>query len=172
MKLSGDSGSTLSASTFFALSCTMLVAGTDGTISLSRVADWTIAFGILNAFLAALSGKTSARSLRTIHQHSSGSVTACISSKPRSRQTTDKTHFVVFSIAIDSSRSVNCSRSRLSQCQHSRIYTMQGYSHRAGFRYWESPHPQEQLVFQIACHAFEFIRGSDVMDAIAELEDA
>lgn len=27
-------------------------------------------------------------------------------------------------------------------------------------------------VFQMACHAFEFIRGSDVMDTIAELEDA
>lgn len=52
------------------------------------------------------------------------------------------------------------------------FYAMQGYSHRARFRYWESPHPQEQLVFQMACHAFEFIRGSDVMDAIADLEDA
>ncbi|SQC35935.1 Uncharacterised protein [Kluyvera cryocrescens] len=27
------------------------------------------------------------------------------------------------------------------------FYAMQGYSHRPGFKYWESPHPQEQLVF-------------------------
>lgn len=51
------------------------------------------------------------------------------------------------------------------------FYAMQGYTHRAGFKYWESPHPHEQLVFEMACLAFEFIRGSDVMDAIADLED-
>lgn len=50
------------------------------------------------------------------------------------------------------------------------FYAMQGYTHRAGFKYWESPHHQEQLVFEMACRAFEFIRGSDVMDAIADLE--
>ena len=51
------------------------------------------------------------------------------------------------------------------------FYAMQGYTHRPGFKYWESPHPQEQLVFEMACHAFEVIRGSDVVDAIADLED-
>lgn len=51
------------------------------------------------------------------------------------------------------------------------FYAMQGYNHRTGFKYWESPHPQEQLVFEMACRAFEVIRGSDVMDAIADLED-
>ncbi|RAU43943.1 hypothetical protein DBY68_019265 [Pseudocitrobacter sp. RIT415] len=51
------------------------------------------------------------------------------------------------------------------------FYAMQGYSHRPGFKYWQSPHPQERLVFEMACHAFEVIRGSDVMDAIADLED-
>nr|DAP42545.1 MAG TPA: hypothetical protein [Caudoviricetes sp.] len=51
------------------------------------------------------------------------------------------------------------------------FYAMQGYTHRTGFKYWESPHPQEQLVFEMACRAFEVIRGSDVMDAIADLED-
>ncbi|QLZ42341.1 hypothetical protein [Citrobacter sp. RHBSTW-00127] len=50
------------------------------------------------------------------------------------------------------------------------FYAMQGYTHRTGFKYWESPHPQEQLVFEMACRAFEVIRGSDVMDAIADLE--
>lgn len=43
------------------------------------------------------------------------------------------------------------------------FYSMMGYTHRPGFKYWESPHPQEQLVFQMACRAFEVIRGSDVM---------
>ena len=52
-----------------------------------------------------------------------------------------------------------------------KFYSMQGYTHRPGFKYWESPHPQEQLVFEMACCAFEYIRGSDVMDAIAGLED-
>lgn len=51
------------------------------------------------------------------------------------------------------------------------FYAMQGYTHRQGFKYWESPHPHEQLVFKMACHAFEVIRGSDVMDAITDLED-
>ncbi len=51
------------------------------------------------------------------------------------------------------------------------FYSMMGYTHRPGFKYWESPHPQEQLVFQMACRAFEVIRGSDVMDAVADLED-
>lgn len=51
------------------------------------------------------------------------------------------------------------------------FYAMQGYTHRTGFKYWESPHPQELLVFEMACRAFEVIRGSDVMDAIADLED-
>lgn len=52
------------------------------------------------------------------------------------------------------------------------FYAMQGYTHRQGFKYWESPHPHEQLVFKMACHAFEVVRGSDVMDAIADLGDA
>ncbi|HBE5627961.1 TPA: hypothetical protein KMB47_004768 [Escherichia coli] len=51
------------------------------------------------------------------------------------------------------------------------FYSMMGYEHRPGFKYWESPHPQEQQVFEMACRAFEVIRGSDVMDAIADLED-
>lgn len=51
------------------------------------------------------------------------------------------------------------------------FYATQGYSHRPGFKYWESPHPHEQQVFQMACRAFEVIRGSDVMEAVADLED-
>ncbi|MBB2425783.1 hypothetical protein HEK84_019930 [Escherichia sp. 11.1597] len=51
------------------------------------------------------------------------------------------------------------------------FYSMMGYEHRPGFKYWESPHPQEQRVFQMACRAFEVIRGSDVMDAVADVKD-
>ena len=51
------------------------------------------------------------------------------------------------------------------------FYSMQGYSHRPGFKYWESPHPHERLCFEMACRAFEIIRGSDVMDAVSEVED-
>ncbi len=51
------------------------------------------------------------------------------------------------------------------------FYSMMGYEHRPGFKYWESLHPQEQQVFEMACRAFEVIRGSDVMDAVADLED-
>jgi hypothetical protein len=51
------------------------------------------------------------------------------------------------------------------------FYAMQGYVHRPGFKYWQSPHPHERLCFEMACRAFEVIRGSDVMDAVEDLED-
>lgn len=52
-----------------------------------------------------------------------------------------------------------------------KFYSMMGYSHREGFKYWESPHPQERLVFDMACEALEIIRGSNVMDAIDNMDD-
>lgn len=51
------------------------------------------------------------------------------------------------------------------------FYALHGYIHRPGFRYWESPHPQEQRCFEMAALAYERIRGSDVWDAISDLED-
>ncbi|WP_313824042.1 hypothetical protein [Leclercia sp.] len=51
------------------------------------------------------------------------------------------------------------------------FYAMQGYTHRPGFKYWQSPHPHERLCFDMACRAFEIIRGSDVMSAVDDLED-
>jgi hypothetical protein len=50
------------------------------------------------------------------------------------------------------------------------FYAMQGYSHRPGFKYWESPHPQEQLMWRMACHAFETLRGTDPEDALSNIE--
>ncbi len=29
------------------------------------------------------------------------------------------------------------------------FYAMQGYSHRPGFKYWQSPHPHERLCFEM-----------------------
>lgn len=51
------------------------------------------------------------------------------------------------------------------------FYAMQGYKHRPGFKYWLSPHPHERLCFEMACRAFEAIRGSDVMSAIEEMNE-
>lgn len=51
------------------------------------------------------------------------------------------------------------------------FYAMHGYTHRPGFKYWQSPHPHERLCFTMACRAFEVIRGSDVMSAVDDLED-
>ncbi|MEQ1967753.1 hypothetical protein ABLA30_12145, partial [Xenorhabdus nematophila] len=35
-----------------------------------------------------------------------------------------------------------------------KFYNMMGYRHREGFEYWKSPHPLEQLVFEMAVQAF------------------
>ena len=51
-----------------------------------------------------------------------------------------------------------------------KFYSMMGYVQRDGFEYWKSPHPMERRVFDMACQAFEDIRGSDVMDAVSDLE--
>lgn len=51
------------------------------------------------------------------------------------------------------------------------FYQMHGYTYRPGFKYWQSPHPHERLMFDMACRAFELLRATDVMDAIAEQED-
>ncbi|WGL99668.1 hypothetical protein QE177_04315 [Arsenophonus sp. aPb] len=50
------------------------------------------------------------------------------------------------------------------------FYRLHGYVARKNFKYWESSHPQEQLIFEMVCLAFEKIRGSDVMGAIENIE--
>lgn len=52
-----------------------------------------------------------------------------------------------------------------------KFYAAQGYIDRPGFKYYASQHPAERLVWEMACDAFEFIRGSDVRDALVDLED-
>ncbi len=105
IKDSGDSGSTFSASTFFALSWMMLVAGTEGTRSLSRVTDCTTGFGNLSYGLhfpvrhpPVITNQPPAQ-FRHCHN-----VTVI---KTGSRRTTDNTQRAQLSVAIDSSRSVN-----------------------------------------------------------------
>lgn len=51
-----------------------------------------------------------------------------------------------------------------------KFYELAGYTHREGFKYWESPHPQENLMWKMACVAFEDIRGSDVEGALDDLD--
>lgn len=51
------------------------------------------------------------------------------------------------------------------------FYSAQGYTHRDGFRYWESPHPQERLMWELACLAQVELTNTDPNDALAELED-
>ncbi|HHQ6628327.1 TPA: hypothetical protein ACSTL5_004895 [Serratia fonticola] len=52
----------------------------------------------------------------------------------------------------------------------SKFYAAQGYIARPGFKFYDSQHPAERLVWEMACDAFEFIRGSDVRDALTSIE--
>lgn len=51
------------------------------------------------------------------------------------------------------------------------FYSEQGYRHREGFRYWESPHPQERLMWRLACLAQIELTNTDPEDALQELEE-
>lgn len=51
-----------------------------------------------------------------------------------------------------------------------KFYEMHGYRHRPGFKYYESPHPQEQLMWQMACKAFETLHDTDIEDALSSIE--
>lgn len=51
------------------------------------------------------------------------------------------------------------------------FYVMHGYIHREGFEYWKSPHPQEQLMFEMAAKALEVTSGTEVWECIANLEE-
>jgi hypothetical protein len=52
-----------------------------------------------------------------------------------------------------------------------KFYEAFGFTHREGFRYWESSHPQEQLVWEMACVAQITLTNTDPNDALSELED-
>lgn len=52
-----------------------------------------------------------------------------------------------------------------------KFYEAHGYTHREGFRYWESPHPQERLMWEMACLAQVMLTETDPEDALSGLED-
>jgi hypothetical protein len=51
------------------------------------------------------------------------------------------------------------------------FYAMEGYTHRRGFKYWESPHPQERLMWEKACLAQRVLTDTDPEDALSELDE-
>ncbi|WP_241608922.1 hypothetical protein [Rosenbergiella australiborealis] len=52
-----------------------------------------------------------------------------------------------------------------------KFYQQHGYVSREGFKFWQSPHPQERLMFDMACAAFDLLQGTELMDIVNELED-
>jgi len=52
------------------------------------------------------------------------------------------------------------------------FYVMQGNISRPGFKFYASTHPLEQLMWDMACAAFEVINGTDIENALAEIEDS
>lgn len=52
-----------------------------------------------------------------------------------------------------------------------RFYEMHGYTHRPGFKYWESLHPQERMMFDMAVEAIDYLTATEVWECISELEE-
>lgn len=53
-----------------------------------------------------------------------------------------------------------------------KFYTMHGYISRPGYKYYNSSHPQERLMWDMACAAFDIIGSTDIENALAEIEDS
>ncbi len=51
------------------------------------------------------------------------------------------------------------------------FYSLLGYSAQEGFRFDLSHHPQEQAMWRMACLAIDRLQGTEVEEAVAELED-
>ena len=47
-----------------------------------------------------------------------------------------------------------------------KFYVMYGHISRPEFKFYESSHPMERLMWDMACEAFDHIRGSDVNNAL------
>lgn len=50
------------------------------------------------------------------------------------------------------------------------LYGFLGYESKPGFKFWESRHPQEKMVWAMACAMMERFTYTDVDDAFTELE--
>lgn len=46
------------------------------------------------------------------------------------------------------------------------FYAMQGYRVKSGYRFDKARHPQEKLCWDLACKAYDFIEGTDVLEAL------
>lgn len=51
------------------------------------------------------------------------------------------------------------------------FYGILGYQVQPGYRFDEATHPQEQAMWKMAVIAYENIEGTDVEDALNQLED-
>lgn len=49
------------------------------------------------------------------------------------------------------------------------FYKAHGYDAPEGFKFYESQHPQEQGMWNLACIAFEELTGTDLNDALANV---
>lgn len=50
------------------------------------------------------------------------------------------------------------------------LYSFLGYEAKPGFKFWESKHPTEVMVWAMACAMMERFTDTDPEDALAELE--
>lgn len=51
------------------------------------------------------------------------------------------------------------------------FYSILGYQVEPGYRFDEATHPQEEAVWKMAVIAYENIEGTDVEDALNQIED-
>ena len=51
------------------------------------------------------------------------------------------------------------------------LYKAHGYEVPEGFKFYDSQHPQEQSMWNLACIAFEELTGTDLNDALANCEE-
>lgn len=51
------------------------------------------------------------------------------------------------------------------------FYVMHGMISRPGFKYFESPHPMEQAMWNLAVAAYDHIEGTEVEQCLAEIEE-
>lgn len=52
-----------------------------------------------------------------------------------------------------------------------KFYSSLGYQVEKGYRFDQAKHPQEQQMWDFACISFDLIQGTDVEDALQQLQD-
>ena len=51
------------------------------------------------------------------------------------------------------------------------FYAMMGNQVEKGYRFDKARHPEEKLCWEMACEAYDFIQGTDISNALSELEE-